>query len=513
MPRRRPLVAPAALASLGLVAACGPAGLEPEAEQAPLIIGAVDFEDVGRLDPGSEARVNSRAVGYLSLPARGTRCTAFLIAPDVIMTNHHCVPTPAAAEGARFDPTREAGVPYSARIRYACDARIGADSTLDFALLRCAGRPGDTFGVVALSGRAARVGEGVYVVQQNCDYYSRPGCATDKVLARGRITRAGARLSHDADTLGGSSGSPVFSADEHEVVGLHNAGVGNDGEGRGTSNRAVPMQRILPALRARFPEIALGAAAPSAGLSGPVGPDALEPNDGADRASPLEPYAGLTVHPGDQDVFALALDARASVQVELTFAHGLGDLDAELRAGGPSGPVVASAVSGDDDERLEVAGLEPGVYYLRVYGYAGATNTYDLDVAVRADPDRGPPPAGEPAPPPPSGALLEPNEDPASAPAVALPFDMQDGLQISDGADVDYFAFDADGAPRRITLRFLHADGDLDLYVEDGAGRILGRSAGVSDVETITEPLPAGRYFVKVIGYASATGAYGLRIE
>lgn len=512
---RRPPLSLLFVGLLPAVSACGPAPEGEEADVDSLIIGDVDFEDVTRLDGDGPERARTRAVGYLSLPARGTRCTAFLIAPDVLMTNHHCVPEAASARGASFDPTREAGVPNASRARYACETRLGGDSSLDFALLACEGRPGDAFGVLALDGRAPARGGDIYVVQQNCDYYTSPGCSPDKVLSRGALTEVGYRLSHDADTLGGSSGSPVLSASGHAVIGLHNAGVGNDGHGRGTVNRAVPMSRIVPALRARFPQLQLGGAEPSGDLPGALEPDALEPNDAADRATPLADADDLTVHPGDQDVFELVLTERSAVSIRVGFSHALGDLDAELRQGGLTGPAVANGVSGDDDERLDVSGLEPGVYYLRVYGYGGATNRYSLRATVSADPDRAPAPSPSPVEPPPAdGATMEPNEDRASAPVVALPFAMPEGLEIANGADVDYFAFDADGANSvTVTLSFQHAAGDLDLFVEDAAGRIVATSNGVSDTERVNQAFAAGRYFVKVAGWSSNTGAYGLSIE
>lgn len=504
----------ASLTLLVLVCACGPLPEDAAVDTDPLIIGGLEWEDVSTLEADSVQRARARGVGYLSLPARGTRCTGFVIAPDVVMSNFHCLPDAGAAVGATFDPTRETGTPVNRRIRYACGQWLGGDAELDFALLRCTGRPGEAFGVLGLDPRAPRQGEPIYVVQQNCDYYSNPGCEPSKVLARGQVTGVAGRLSHDADTLGGSSGSPVFGAAEHAVLALHNAGVGDDGHGRGLENRAVPMARIVPYLQAHFPGLQLQALEPASDLWAPKGPDAFEPNDDAAQATRLEAgaqRAELTLHPDDQDVFIIELSQPSDVQVDLRFVHAMGDIDAILTQDELAGPTVATAVSGDDDEHIAVTGLQPGRYLLRVHGYQGASNAYHLSLhVVPAQAPAGPAPAQAPTA---DTQVMEPNERPAEAPALALPFVMQQGLRIADGADVDYYAFDTDGSPRRITLTFSHAVGDLDLFVEDAEGIVVATSNGTTDQERFEQAFGPGRYFIKVIGYASASGAYGLSVQ
>ncbi len=501
---------------LFVISACGPqaTGLDTDAD--PLIIGDLDWRDVSSLDPDSAQRRRARSVGYLSLPARGTRCTAFLVAPDVVMTNHHCVPNAASARDARFDPTRETGVSASQRVRFACDEWLGSNAELDFALLRCAGEPGRTFGVLGLQSRAAVRAEPVYVIQQNCDYYSLPGCEPTKVVAEGSVTPIGARLAHDADTLGGSSGSPVLSSNSHAVLALHNAGVGDDGHGRGIENRAVPMRRIVPYLQLHFPQVNLQAVEPDETLLGEAEPDNYEPNNDQATATvwqPEAPATGLTLHAGDEDVFEIVVSAPGALSVQVSFQHAFGDIDAALTQGSVFGPTVASAVSGDDDEQISLQDAAPGTYYLRVYGYQGASNRYTLsvDLPVASQP-AAPAPPSPPAPAQP-GEMLEPNNTQSEAPVLARPFDMQQGLRIADGADVDYYAFDSDGSPTAITLSFVNASGDLDLFVEDSAGVAVATSNGTTDQESIEQTFAVGRYFIKVAGYASASGAYSLSIR
>ena len=52
-------------------------------------------------------------------------------------------------------------------------------------------------------------------------------------------------LEHDCSTLGGNSGSCVFMADTHEVIGLHVGGLDVDEEtAKGRANRAIPLSRL-----------------------------------------------------------------------------------------------------------------------------------------------------------------------------------------------------------------------------------------------------------------------------
>ena len=62
---------------------------------------------------------------------------------------------------------------------------------------------------------------------------------------------------HTADTLGGSSGSPLLSSETNAVIGLHHVGIDRDGvkDGRGQINRAVPMALILEDIKERAPNV------------------------------------------------------------------------------------------------------------------------------------------------------------------------------------------------------------------------------------------------------------------
>jgi len=351
-------------------------------DSAAVIIGSVDWVDVIALAEGSAARANASAVAYLSIPAAGSRCTGFLIAPNVLMTNHHCIPTADAARGVEASFRYQTGAAAEAPVD--CSTFIGNDATLDFALLQCAGRPGDQYGVVGLEARAARSAERVYVVHQNCDYYTDSSCAPTKKYSAGVVRQTGNEIGHDADTLGGSSGSPLFAEGSHAVIGLHHAGAGNGGNGRGSINWAVPMARIVPVLQQRFPGLTLGATTPSA-PSAPSAPtsDLYEPNDtrgGATVASlPFSSVAGAAIQANPQvrdvDVFSFTA-ANTVVTVDLALRHAAGDLDVYITDA--AGQQVASSTGTTDREHIQRT--FNGTYFVVVAGYGGAGGAYTLTV-------------------------------------------------------------------------------------------------------------------------------------
>jgi len=368
----------ACVADLGGEAAIAVAD-EGGKDEAAVIIGAVDWVDVNALAAGTAARENARAVAYLDIPAHGSRCTGFLIAHDVIMTNQHCIRSPESARGVQAFFRYEAGVAGDTPVD--CSVFLGNDEVLDFALLQCAGRPGDTYGTVSLAERAAGSAERIYVIHQNCDYFTDSSCTPTKKYSAGLVRQLGREIGHDADTLGGSSGSPLFAEGGHGVIGLHHAGSGNGGDGRGTMNWAVPMSNILPALRQRFPGLRLGAQTPTTPVDDPApAGDGYEPNNTRGDATLVAttPFrtTGAAIAagtPADVDVYALAGSA-ARRTIEIAFTHAAGDLD--IYVVDAAGKTIARSAGTSNSERIEAV-FASDVLVI-VNGYRGAAGAYTL---------------------------------------------------------------------------------------------------------------------------------------
>ncbi len=358
-------------------------------KEAPVIVGEVDWVEAGTLPTNDVRRVAGRPVALLWLPAAGSRCTGTLIGMDVLMTNEHCVSSQAEAQGAFAVFDAESGVPDSLRENVDCGTFIGANAALDFALLRCTNRPGERHGVAALFDGTVANNTPVFVVHQNCDYFLNQSCTPDKKVSSGIInSRSSTDYDHSADTLGGSSGSAMFDA-QGRIVGLHHLGIGGNSLGRGSSNRAVRMDVILPVLRRDFASIfdggnTTGTPPPPAVVPPPVTDptlDTLEPNNDTGSATPVaRPFAaqGLFVATQDRDMFKVTLAQAATLTVNVAFSHAAGDLDIYLFRSG-SNRNIARSTGTSDQENISLA-LSAGTYFVMVLGYQGAQGAYDISV-------------------------------------------------------------------------------------------------------------------------------------
>jgi hypothetical protein len=116
----------------------------------------------------------------------------------------------------------------------------------------------------------------------------------------------------------------------------------------------------------------------SAGSGTSSGDDRFEENDSRAAAAAI----GRGVHAGlkclDDDWFAITLAQGERLVVSVSFQHAAGDID--IRLNRPSGARLSSSTSVSNRERIEITAQEAGTYTLRVYGYSGATNDYELRI-------------------------------------------------------------------------------------------------------------------------------------
>jgi V8-like Glu-specific endopeptidase len=230
-----------------------------QSEQSEIIVGTLNWSSVTALSSTSTQRARSRAVGYIQIPAKGSRCTAWLIANDLVVTNNHCISTSADAVGARVSFNYEDGVASTSRIWYSCGTLVRTWSAEDMTVLRCSAVngqfPGQVYGRLTVATTNAATGSGLYVIHQNCEWTANSSCDPTKKYSPGSVVNGNystTQLSHNGDTLGGSSGSPVLSATGHTVVGLHRAG-----SGANYSTTSFNLAVKASNMRARLAEIGL----------------------------------------------------------------------------------------------------------------------------------------------------------------------------------------------------------------------------------------------------------------
>jgi hypothetical protein len=225
--------------------------------------------------------------------------------------------------------------------------------------------------------------------------------------------------------------------------------------------------------------------------------DAFEENDSSATATP---------HPGDGELAAqMCAGDHDWFQFEHTgdelqiYVYNENAVDLDFDLVNASGLVVHEGRSPDSYEEF-AAQIDPGTYYVDVFGYEDAESAYTI--FMRTVELEEPPPCPDDA--------FEENDSIGQAVLV----DDQVAGTICPGDD-DFFAVEHEGGDLQVHLAFVHDVGDLDLQVFGPGGALVGESNGVSDSETVVVPADAasaGTYVVRVLGYQNAVGDYTLTI-
>lgn len=345
-----------------------------------IIVGEVDWVEVTTFDSESEVRKNSKAVADVQF-SNGGRCTGFFISDDVLMTNEHCIGSASDVVGMKVYMKHEAGVPESQYAEVSCNEFIGNDVTLDYALVKCEGSPGQAYGKVELVTTEAVEGDSIYIIQQNCDYYSDYNCNWNKKVSEGKVVGVETDVFYDADTLGGSSGSPVFNADSDKVFAIHHAGYGGGWTGRGIKNAAVPMSKIVPHIEANFPSVLADSSDDAGSGDEPTTPS--EDNGTFETATELKSGDSFSVaidSAVDVDFYKVEMKKGEVLDFKISFSHREGDLDFTVyKKVGSSFKVVSQKQSSTDDERVRLRVSTSKTYYVKVYGYKGDTAEYEVE--------------------------------------------------------------------------------------------------------------------------------------
>ena len=263
-----------------------------------------------------------------------------------------------------------------------------------------------------------------------------------------------------------------------------------------------------------------------------VTPDRYEPNnsfglatvisDGFDTRDPSEGV--LTVHnSADSDYFRFSMtgNGNRTVTIQLFYTAADGDLDVEIYADPMGSPrLVGFANTGNDDELLEVvvpAGAS-NPYAIRVYGFNGDTNLYDLAVSSAN-----------------GGGLQadnwEPNDTFQSPNPVFNDLDtggsVQQNLTIHNAVDLDYIQFSVT-QPRSISISLTglvvnfdpatggNADNgnDVDVAVLDDQQNLVAIAQTATDDEFLDLNVADGTdYRILIFGFSGAVNSFTFNLS
>jgi len=374
-----------------------------------VIVGNLDWEDLKTQLENTPFSTNSRAVGIMAINEK-EQCTGFLINKDIVMTNQHCIPDARSAKGTTITFGHDYQASESDHITYQCDEFIMANEKLDFALVRCAPEngeyPGERFGTVSIEKSAEKFKGDIYVIQQNCQYYEDRNCDPSKKVAYGKILdeESMGDLIHNADTLGGSSGSPVFSKDNNKVVALHHLGINPGRNGSGLYNTAVPISGIIAFIEKVKPDILptseeVEKPVPTVTIpveTVPIPTLAVAPIEAPSVViSPLIPAQTLQSamilergktfgsfqikKAGEKHYFKIVVKSNSNTifKVSLKGDRNSGNLDLFLLD--DSGKEIVKSTFNSSEETVRVLNRE-GTYYIQVAGLGRAGGTYKLEI-------------------------------------------------------------------------------------------------------------------------------------
>lgn len=203
------------------------------------IIAGSEIQDVNYLARGARA---AKAVSRIVIRDTAGRLvgygTGFLIAPGVLITNNHVLPSIEACRRSEAQFEFELDIDGAAlnATTYGLEAQalFFTSKALDFTVVAvtAVSTVGEGqlshYGFLPLVGATGKVSDGEWLtIIQHPNGDRKQVCVRENKL----LKRTDDVLWYSTDTLGGSSGSPVFSNDWY-VVALHHSGVPEERDGR-----------------------------------------------------------------------------------------------------------------------------------------------------------------------------------------------------------------------------------------------------------------------------------------
>ncbi|MDC0162006.1 clostripain-related cysteine peptidase, partial [Paracoccaceae bacterium] len=196
----------------------------------------------------------------------------------------------------------------------------------------------------------------------------------------------------------------------------------------------------------------------------------------------------LTIHDAsDLDWFEFKTEYAGETTINLNFLHDSGDIDVNLYNQNDS--VIGSSGSGNNNESIIFNSNTTDTYYLKVYGYDGATNNnYDLSiqpVTLNARPDD-----------------YESNNTFSTATMARNEQSTFEGLTLHNGTDEDWFEFSISengNTTNSVNLtNYIGGTSDVIIYNSDGTTVKETHSLSDGNLSISTADYSTGDYFAQI---------------
>ena len=231
---------------------------------------------------------------------------------------------------------------------------------------------------------------------------------------------------------------------------------------------------------------------------------AFEPNETQATAAAIS--SGVTNSAAissatDIDYYQITTTATSNIVYNLVGPSGV---DYDMTIYNSAGTQIGSSAGSTATETVTLNSQAAGTYYIKVFGYNGATSATCYTIKATATVVTG------------CQSTYDVSTNGTTAGAATIPFNTSITGLISPTADVDNYKF-VITTGGTITLTLTTLPGDYDLKLLNSAGTQVGISQnGSTTSETISYTAAAGTYYAQVYGYNganSATVCYTLKVQ
>lgn len=205
----------------------------------------------------------------------------------------------------------------------------------------------------------------------------------------------------------------------------------------------------------------------------------------------------------DGDYYRVVPTASGSMTVGLAFQHSQGDIDMQILSASQSQIGLSDSTSNAEQFTWNVTAGQ--AYYIRVFGYEGATNpNYSMTIDVPSPPAVIPPDS------------LEENDTLATARSLSAVDQTYSNLTIDVAGDDDFYSIvPTTSGTLNVSLALQNAQGNVDLQIMNSAQTQLGLSNSTGDSESLNVAVTAGEtYTIRAFGASGATNPnYSMTVD